>query len=231
MVEGSTTQTYYAFGGGADTRTTGRDRLSIRGYRRASSTVTPFLEAEVGRVRLDEDTREIGGRRRGGYQALRLGGMIELAPTIVGELSIGARRDGFADAVADRAGDTIHVSLNGTIVWATGERSRLRLVVATDVRPSGLLDAFSRSTQAALIGFSLRADDDLRLETGAGIVGVDYTGLARHDTTTSAFALADHDISRFMAIVARYHVERTTSDARMVGQLENRLTIVLRLRR
>lgn len=157
--------------------------------------------------------------------------MVELAPKVVGEIALGVRHDIFADAVADAAGDGTRLSADGTIVWAVSAASRIRVAVATDVQSSGLRSAFSRATRAGLVAGTLRPSDDLRLEAGGGIVGVDYTGIARRDTTRSAFALADHDLSRFVAIVARYDVERTTSYVAGVGQVENRLTLVMRLRR
>jgi hypothetical protein len=183
--------------------------LELRTGYEISPSLTPFVEAEIGRNLYSQEVDSAGYRRSSDQYAFRAGLAFDTGEKLSGEIAAGWIREDFDD---DRLEPLSAPSVAADVLW-----SPLR---GTDVRLGGSTTLEGTTTPgesgSILYSTSLGIERQMRSNlTGNALLGAawrDYVGDEGHETILNAEASLTWWLNRYAGITGRVRHETTSSN-------------------
>jgi hypothetical protein len=175
----------------------GRVRL---GYE-LNPTLTPFVEAEIGRRLYDRPIDDENIARASTSYALRAGIEVDRDPLLKGEVALGAIHETFDDAAL---ADIDALSFEGTLTWSPRRLLTVTLAGNTTLNPStNVLSSGSVLYTGSLdIAYAWRRN--VTFDWVSSVSNEDYQGIGEVDTTFDTGFSATWKLNRELQLVAGY---------------------------
>ena len=202
----------------------GRVRL---GYE-TGALVAPFVEAEIGRRTYDQTLDNNGIMRSGDLQTYRAGIMIDRAPVLSGEISVGYLRATFDDPVLAALAAMV---IDGSVVWSPTELTSLTLDAKTSVNPSTNPASSGSLVHDASINFAYDWRRNVSLNAAASLHHEQYQGTGQVDTDYKAGVAATWKANRWFYVTGRYEHEWLVSNLAGRGYQSDAVKVELRAQR
>jgi len=177
--------------------------LTLRGGYQISPALTPFVEAEIGQRRYDEEVDASGYRRSSDRLGARAGVELDLNEKLTGEVSAGWISEAFDD---DRLEDVSGATVNANLVWSPERETRLRLDVATTVEGTTTPGESGSILHDGTLTFERQVRANLTANAAIGAGYRDFTQ-GGHDTILSAQLGGTWWLNRYAGLTGRLRYE------------------------
>ena len=164
-------------------------------------TLTPFVEAEIGRRLYDRLLDDEGIDRASTSYALRAGIAIDRDPLLKGEIAVGAIHEAFDDATL---ADIDALSFEGTLTWSPRRLLTVTLAGSTTLNPTtnALSSGSVFYTGSLDVAYAWRRN--VTFDWISYISNEAYQGIGEVDTTFNTGLSATWKLNREVQLVASY---------------------------
>ena len=184
--------------------------LTLRGSYDMSPSLTPFVEAEVGRRFYDHTVDTAGTKHSANRYGIRAGVAANLGEKLSGEIAAGWLMENIDDATLK---DVSGVDLKGTLNWSPMRGTNVAFTLGTVVEGATSVSSSGSILYSSGASVIRTVRPNLELNFGAGADWRDYAGTGSSETILSAEAGATYFFNRYAGLNARLRHERIlTSD-------------------
>lgn len=183
--------------------------LELRTGYEISPSLTPFIEAEIGRNQYDQEVDSAGYRRSADQYAFRAGLAFDTGEKLSGEVAAGWIREDFDD---DRLEPLSAPSVAADILWSPLRGTNVRLGGSTTLEGTTTPGESGSILYSTSLGIERQMRSNL---TGNALLGAawrDYVGDEGHETILNAEASLTWWLNRYAGITGRVRHETTSSN-------------------
>ncbi len=183
--------------------------LTLRTGYEISPSLTPFVEAEIGREIYDQEVDSAGYRRSSDQYAVRGGLAFDRGEKLSGEVAIGWMRENFDDL---RLEPLSAASVEADVLWSPMRETNVRLSGSSTFEGTTTSGESGSVLYATRIGIERQMRANLTGNASLGLAWRDYSSIDPDETILSAEAGLTWWLNRYAGITGRIRHESVSSD-------------------